>query len=74
MGDGVSQMTTLLHKPYSVKVSTKEWWVNDTQKSVHVVYGWPSNVNYNFINTYGYPRDFICNFLHPKMAKDNSIL
>ena len=34
----VSKMTTLLHKPYFLKVSTK---VKNTQKSVHVVYGWP---------------------------------
>ena len=33
--------STLLHKPYLVKVSMEGEGVKSTQKSVHVVYGWP---------------------------------
>ena len=38
-------MTTFLHKPYLVKVLTKEEGVENTQKSVHVVYAKPLNEN-----------------------------
>ena len=38
-GQGVSQMTIIFHKPYSVKVATKG--VKYPQKFDHVVYGWP---------------------------------
>lgn len=38
-GDGISQMTILLHTPYLIKVTTKGGEGQNTQKIDHVVYG-----------------------------------
>ena len=41
---GVSQLTILLHRPYLIKVTTKEvGGSQNNQKFDHVVYGWPLN-------------------------------
>ena len=40
-GEGDSQMTIFLHKPYLVKVTMKGEGGKNTQKFDHVVYGWP---------------------------------
>ena len=47
-GEGISQMTILLHKLYLVKVTTKgERGVKNIQNFDHMVYGWPPMWNIN---------------------------
>ena len=44
-GEGVSQMSMLLHKPYLVKWSTKGGGGSKiSKKTVHMVYGCPFNM------------------------------
>ena len=52
-GMGVNQMTTLLHKPYLLKVSTKGGG-KIPKKCVHVVYRWPIVVGGGNCLRFGY--------------------
>ena len=57
-GEGVSQITTLLHKPYLVKVSKKG--SQKTQTSDNVVYGLTLSLTEDFIDFH-----WFCTYMNP---------